>query len=218
MAIYKFRFTIEDQEEISRDLELRSTQTFEDLHHALHKSLGFDGTPVGSFFMSDDNWKKGKEITFRELSEEEQTRISPVSKSRLCDFIIDPHQKIYYVHGSDTIWAFHIELFKIIPKEDILISYPHCSRIVGESPRQYGLSGAEAIPIPDEFDEEDLDEEMDEDREEEILGTDEADIPEGEERDTSILASGDDSDEMDDDLETADEELLDDEGADSDEF
>ena len=71
------------------------------------------------------------------------------------------------------------------------------------------------LPIHNAFD---LDDEVEEDREEEVLGTDEADLPEGEENTNTFTATADvegDSDEF----ETADEDLIDDEGSsESDDF
>ncbi|MBK7850952.1 MAG: hypothetical protein IPJ66_07380 [Bacteroidetes bacterium] len=216
MALYRFRVTFEDHDDVSRDIEIRPTQTFADFHHAIHQSIGFDASKPASFYMSDDNWKKGKEITSRELSEEE-TPVPLMNSSRLCDFIADPHQKIYYVFDLLGNWTFHIELIKIVPQADPLVSYPACVRTHGEAPKQYGGTGIGVLPVPEDFDPEsdilDLDdEEVDDDREEEVLGTDEADLPEGEENTNTFTASAD-VDVEGDEFETADEDLIDDEGS-----
>lgn len=221
MALYRFRVTFEDHDDVSRDIEIRPTQTFSDFHHAIHQSIGFDASKPGSFYMSDDNWKKGKEITSRELTEEE-SNIATMENARLCNFIADPHQKIYYVFDLLGNWTFHIELIKIIPQADPIASYPQCVRTHGEAPKQYGGTGIGVLPVPDDFDPDadilDLDDEVEEDREEEVLGTDEADLPEGEENTNTFTATADvegDSDEF----ETADEDLIDDEGtSESDDF
>ena len=47
-----------------------------------------------------------------------------MNNSRLCDFIADPHQKIYYVFDLLGNWTFHIELIKIVPQADPLASLP----------------------------------------------------------------------------------------------
>lgn len=222
MALYRFRVTFEDHDEVSRDIEIRPTQTFADLHYAIHQAIGFDASKPASFYMSDDNWKKGKEITSRELTEE-QSHIPLMNNSRLCDFIADPHQKIYYVFDLLGNWTFHIELIKIVPQADPLASYPQCVRTHGEAPKQYGGTGIGVLPVPEDFDPEndilDLDdEEADDDREEEVLGTDEADLPEGEENTNTFTASVDVEGESDE-FETADEDMMDDESSsDGDDF
>ena len=65
MAIYRFRVTYEDHEDVYRDIEIKSIQTFEDLHHAIQEAIGFDKSKPASFYMSDDYWRKDQEITLR---------------------------------------------------------------------------------------------------------------------------------------------------------
>ena len=96
MAVYRFKIAFEDYDDIVRCIEIKASQTFEDLQTAFHASIGFDVTKTGSFYISDDNWKKGKEITSRELKEEEAYAIRTLKAARFTDFISDPHQKIYY--------------------------------------------------------------------------------------------------------------------------
>lgn len=142
MAVYKFRVTFEEYEEISRDIEIRSVQTFEDLHRSIQNSINFDGAHRASFFMSDDYWKKGQEICTEEKVYEkngETKKIPLAKKSRLCDFIIDPHQKIYYIYDPKTEWGFFIELIKII-LDEAGVSYPRVVKTSGDAPKQYGAS------------------------------------------------------------------------------
>ena len=138
MAIYRFRVTFEDQDDVARDIEIRSTQTFEDLHHGIHSAIGFDASKQASFYLSDDHWTKGQEFTNRELKESEKENIFAFRKSRLCDYISDPHQKIYYIFDPEAQWAFLIEMIKIVPSEELNASYPRCIKINGEAPKQYG--------------------------------------------------------------------------------
>src|ERR1051325_6068841 len=103
MSVYKFRITFEDYDDISRDIEIKSTQNFEELHNAIQKAIGFDASKPASFFMSDDYWKKGTEIT---LSAEDGRKVALMWKSKLCNFIVDPHQKIYYIFDPEAPWSF----------------------------------------------------------------------------------------------------------------
>lgn len=136
MAVYKFRVTFEDYDDIYRDIEVKPTQTFEELHKTIQDSIGFDGSHEASFFMSDDMWKKGQEITLMSDSK----KLPLMKKARLCDYIIDPHQKIYYIYDFNTVWAFYIELIRILPNEDSNAAYPRCIKKVGDAPKQYGAT------------------------------------------------------------------------------
>jgi len=208
MAVYRFRVTFEDFDDIQRDIEIRSTQTFEELNSAINAAIGFDASKPASFYMSDDYWKKGKEITTRDLKAEEKERVSVMKKTRMCDLIIDPHQKIYYVFDFSSPWTFHVELFKIVVNEEAGVSYPRCIKVTGEAPKQYGVTNLGAVPEPEDFDEGiallDLEEDLPE-------GT------EGEELVTTSAEGGEEGAEMGE----ADDELIDEEGgaaADGDEF
>ncbi len=137
MAVYKFRVSFEDYDDISRDIEIKSNQTFADFHKALHQSIAFDGNASASFYMSNDYWHKGKEITLLEKDQKTEN-VSLMEKAQLKNFIVDPHQKIYYIFNFDKPWTFHIELIKIVINEDAKISYPLCVKSIGEAPKQFG--------------------------------------------------------------------------------
>lgn len=136
MAVYKFRITFEEFDDVSRDIEIKSTQNFSDLHHAIQEAVKFDNKHDASFYMSDDYWTKGQEISLNKKKKSKEI-IPLMSKSRICDFIIDPHQKFYYVFDNELQWAFHVELIKILLDEDPNAAYPRVVRTVNDAPKQY---------------------------------------------------------------------------------
>ena len=143
MAVYKFRVTFEEHDEISRDIEIKSVQNFDDLHNAIQEAINFDSKHSASFYMSDDYWKKGQEISNKKSSNKGDKVVLPMKKSRLCDFIIDPHQKILYDFDFErpdaTGWTFFIELVKILQDEKSA-KYPRCVKKVNDAPKQYGVT------------------------------------------------------------------------------
>ncbi len=139
MTVYKFRVSFEDHEEVNRDIEILPTQTFEEMHVAIQAAIGFDSSKNASFYMSNDHWIKGEEITLHVTKANEHKKVALMANSRLCDFIADPHQKIYYVFDFTSPWTFYVELIKI-SKQDSQITYPICVRKAGDAPKQYGAS------------------------------------------------------------------------------
>jgi len=125
MAIYKFRATFEEYDDVSRDIEIKSNQTFADLHQAIQQAINFDAKDSGHFFASDDYWRKGDGIGKGNLS-----------TAKLHDFIEDPHQKFIYEFGENGKWSFTVELIKILA-EAADQSYPKCVKTVGKAPAQY---------------------------------------------------------------------------------
>ena len=140
MAIYKFKITFEDYDEVSREIEIKSNQTFEDFHRAIHQAIGFDGKANSSFYMSNDQWHKGKEITLNEANIKDAAKTVLMEKSVLKNFIIDPHQKIYYIFNLEKPWTFYIQLVKITINEDPSVNYPLCIKSTGVAPKQFGNS------------------------------------------------------------------------------
>jgi len=150
--VYRFRVTFEDYDEISRDIEIKSSQTFEDLHHTIQASIGFDGSKQASFFISNDNWIKGQEIAFEKRKDKDGNAVSLMKDSKLSSFIADPHQKIYYVSDYEANWGFFIELIKILPAAEMSKLYPVCIKTVGEPPKQY-TTVSKPVVVDEEFDE-----------------------------------------------------------------
>lgn len=139
MTVYKFRISFEDHEEVTRDIEILPTQTFEEMHIAIQAAIGFDNSKGASFYMSNDHWIKGEEITLNNRNNKTGKTIAIMASSRLCDYISDPHQKIYYISDFAANWSFYVELIKITKHEES-VSYPRCVRKTGEAPKQYGAS------------------------------------------------------------------------------
>ena len=156
MAVYRFRITFEDNEEVYREIEIKSTQNFEDFHNSIIQSIGFDNLHDASFFISDDLWRKGDEIGLRPLGEDEverrKRREEPIKKQmnkcKLASMIDDPHQKFVYVYDLKAGWTFTVELVKIL-LDDPKGIFPKCTKSAGEAPKQYATTTV-VPPVDDE--------------------------------------------------------------------
>ncbi|MBL4675775.1 MAG: hypothetical protein JKY70_06165 [Mucilaginibacter sp.] len=138
MALYRFRVTFEGYDDVSRDIDIKSNQTFEDLHNAIHQSTGYKSEYPSSFYVSNDQWMKGDEITFMPNQKRIDRNIPLMEKAKLSSYIDDPHQKFYYTFNFDKPFDFHVELMKIILDENPATTYPSVVRTVGEAPKQFG--------------------------------------------------------------------------------
>ena len=155
MAVYKFKIVVEDNEDIYREVEILSGQTFEDFHNCLQEAFKFDNKHAASFFVSDDYWRKDQEITLRQEdlpldSEEVRTGVSPkvlMSKTKIAKFIEQPRQRFMYVFDPAVKWAFCIELMKILP-DNPKAKYPDCVKSIGTAPKQY----KQKLAVVDELD------------------------------------------------------------------
>jgi hypothetical protein len=153
MALYRFRVTFEDYDDVSRDIDVKSNQTFEDLHRAIHQSTGYNPEYPSSFYISNDQWMKGEEITYLPNQKRIDRKIPLMENIKLSSYIDDPHQKFYYTFNFDRPFDFHVELMKIILEDTPGTTYPAVVRSVGEAPKQFGNvfnPSAAAVDTPDE--------------------------------------------------------------------
>jgi len=138
MSVYRFKVYFEDDENVWRDIEIKSTQTFEDFHFAIQRAINFDDAHSASFFVSNDTWRKGKEIRILRSRKALQSGIW-MHETKMAKFVEDPHQKFVYEFDPEgTCWVLFAELSKILP--DSPIDYPRVAKSGGVAPAQYKLT------------------------------------------------------------------------------
>jgi len=139
MSIYKFRILIEsdNKENIFRDIEIKSTQSFEDLHQVILKSYGFDNSQMASFYLSDENWYKGQEIALfdMQITEDESEKVLIMNGTVIHNKITCVGQHLLYTYDFLNMWNFFIELIEITVKEKQK-EYPEIVYTQGKSPLQ----------------------------------------------------------------------------------
>lgn len=146
MAIYRFRISFEDYDDVTRDIDVLSKQTFLDLHKALHASTGYNPEVSSSFYVSNDYWKKGEEIAYLPDARKTERGVVLMEEARLSRFIDDPHQKFYYTYNFERPFDLHVQLIKIL-KEEEGKEYPALFKSVGQAPKPLG---AAVVPAEDD--------------------------------------------------------------------
>jgi hypothetical protein len=146
MAGLKFRVLLdsENSSEIFRDILIKDTDNFETLYKAIVSSFRFQGDQMASFYVSNDSWDKGSEISLMDLSYDDELTESPtaIMKDALIkDFIEEPDQKFILVYDFMRMWIFLLELIgyeKEGPeKPEVLLSMgmapPEDSRVAADN-------------------------------------------------------------------------------------
>lgn len=158
MAVYRFRVTFEDYEDVYRDIDMPSKGTFLELHQEIHKSTGYNVEVSSSFYVSNDQWKKGTEIAHLPAKRKSDANVLIMEAIRLSKFIDDPHQKFYYIYNFDRPYDFHVELIKILKEEDGK-EYPSLFKSVGLAPKALAAANF-PVATDDDDDEEDIVEDL----------------------------------------------------------
>lgn len=143
MAGLKFRVLLDSKEnvEVFRDVVIPDTATFGDLYNICIESFTFKGDQMASFYMSNDEWDKGQEITLEDMSFGDEESTTPImAKTAVRDFIEEPDQKIILVYDFIKMWIFLLELVgyeKETPEKPII------ALAIGDAPLESSRSGEE---------------------------------------------------------------------------
>lgn len=109
--IFRFRIVLDVLEDVFRDIELRETDTLEDLHNAIVQAFGLEGEEMASFYMSDDKWSQGEEFVLFDMGERSSTK--KMGDIVLNEILSEKQTKMIYVYDFLNMWTFYVELAEI---------------------------------------------------------------------------------------------------------
>ena len=141
MAILKFRIYFEEDDSVYRDVAVKHTQSFVELHTIILKAFEFDNKHAATFFRSNDHWQRGREISLQQY--DKAYKVSPLlmAETPIGSEIKDPNQKFVYVYDFVRNWSFLVELINVSKEENPKLDYPVIVKSEGIGPSQYGTKG-----------------------------------------------------------------------------
>lgn len=143
MAGLKFRVLLDskDKTEVFRDVIIPDSASFEDLFKISMQSYRFKGDQMASFYLSNDEWDKGQEITLEDMNFGDEKSSTPtMKKSFVKDFIEAPDQKIILVYDFIRMWIFLLEL---VGYEKETPAQPIIALSIGSSPLENSREGSD---------------------------------------------------------------------------
>ena len=141
MAILRFRIYFEEDESVYRDVSIRHTQSFLDLHEAILRAYEFDNKHKATFYRSNDHWQRGREISLDQYDKEYKVPPLIMKDTTIGSEIRIPNQKFIYQYDFNKNWTFLVELINVSKEENPKLSYPTTMRTEGIAPSQYGTKG-----------------------------------------------------------------------------
>lgn len=139
-----------DDKAFLRDYEIDSNQSFLALHNAIQHNLGFDPAQLASFFLADEHWNKGMELTLIDMQNEGGMAAIPMDSVKIRELMKDRKERLLYVYDIFTDSSLFIELLDIFEPSPG-VKYPNCTSSVGEPPVQLA---DDSVPAPEsDFDE-----------------------------------------------------------------
>jgi hypothetical protein len=186
MPALKFRVLLdsESKEEVFRDILINDGDSFETLYKTILTAFNFQGEQMASFYVSNEDWDKGHEITLMDMSFNEDDSVpSLMNNTMIRQHIEAPNQKLILVHDFLNMWIFLIELLGI---EKNPVSMAQVVLKVGEAPDENSKGDIDNVDLQftsekmdanhylEGFD--DFDEDLDEYSEQEFDNIDDLDI------------------------------------------
>ena len=134
--IYRFRVILDNdtEDDIFRDIEIYKTNSLEEFHETIINSFGFINNEMASFYISDNEWNQGEEISLFNFGDEsKETKL--MSSVAINQVINNENNKLIYVYDFLNMWVFLIELIEVA--EEIKgINYPNIIFSKGELPEK----------------------------------------------------------------------------------
>jgi hypothetical protein len=141
MPVLKFRVYWEEDESVYRDIAIKPNQTFLMFHQSILQAFEFDNKHKATFFRSNDNWQRGREIILEKDAAPRKAEPLLMEDTPIAAAVKDPNQKFIYLYDFAKSWTFLVELIGVSKDENNKLSYPACVRKEGLAPSQYGTKG-----------------------------------------------------------------------------
>ena len=132
--IYRLRVILDNdtEDDIFRDIEINKKDTLVEFHKSIITSFGFSNNEIASFYLSDNQWNQGEEISLFSFEDQDNKLMSDVL---INDVINNKKNKLIYVYDFLHMWTFLIELIEVA--EGIKgIDYPNIIFSKGEIPEK----------------------------------------------------------------------------------
>jgi hypothetical protein len=171
MSAYKFRVLLDSEkdEEIFRDVVIDTHANFETFYRAILNAFDFKTEQMASFYMSNEDWDKGDEITLMDVSDDD-IPMELMANVELGEKMEEANQKLILVHDFMKMWIFLIELQELVKEE---VAEPYVALAVGKAPDENDKS--EDFMMDVEY----LDEDGEDDLFDDYEGFDEEDFNDG---------------------------------------
>ncbi len=136
--IYHFIIISSEEEDFVREILIGADSTFEEFHDAIQDSVDYDKSQLASFFISDEEWGKGQEITLMPMDFANAGDQLLMKDEKLSDHLKQKKDKLIYVFDYFGNRGFFIELMNI--GEGRKLAEPKCVNSKGVAPEQIDMA------------------------------------------------------------------------------
>lgn len=138
MKLFKFRVLSSENKDFVRDIVIPDSQRFYDLHMAIQAACKYDFTQMTSFYLSDESWEKGDEISMMAMDPDSTDADTPyyMKDVFLSDLIKEENQRLLYLFDFFSVRMLFIELVDQWEANEAEAEqkYPQCPLSEGDAP------------------------------------------------------------------------------------
>ena len=144
--LYRIKFISDEVDGFLREIKIDRTATFLDLNKAILKSCGYADDQMTSFYICNEEWERGQQITREDMGMGDSDEdIYVMADTRLSEFIEDAEQRLEFVFDPFEDRCFFLDVKELIPGEKL--AEPVVSRSVGDAPVQINDMGLDIAPV-----------------------------------------------------------------------
>lgn len=133
--LFRIKFISDEVDGFVRELKIDSDATFLDLNQAILESCGYPDDQMTSFYLCDEEWERGLQITREDMgvgSADEDIYV--MEETKLSELIEDEEQHLEFVFDPFEERSFFIDVKEIISGETL--KHYAIIRAKGEAPQQ----------------------------------------------------------------------------------
>lgn len=113
--IYKINFSCDEGENFRLSFEADSEASFLELHKAILDAVHYSDDQMTSFFLCNDRWEKGQEVTLVEMDSNFEYDNMTMEDTRLSDLLEEQGQRLIYIFDPMFERYFFGSLREILP-------------------------------------------------------------------------------------------------------
>ncbi len=122
MSVFRFGIYVDELDDVFREIDIKGTQIFNDLHVTIANSFKLDLKQQASFFISNNRWQKINEITLGHSSVFETAFDG--QKAKIEEVLPANGSRLIYFSEDATDMTFLIQIEEIFEMEDAKKTYP----------------------------------------------------------------------------------------------
>ena len=136
MNLLRFRVIIDIEDDVFRDILIDRTSKLEDLHRGILAAFDFGEGEMASFFQSDEDWGRGREVPLMDMGVDDQgTPYPSMRTTSIEDLTSAANDRMVYVYDFLRMWCFYVEVIGV--EEGESPEFPLLAQEFGEAPDQF---------------------------------------------------------------------------------